>query len=639
MSSPITTPLLDKVNEPSELRKLPRESLRQFADELRQETISAVSVTGGHLGAGLGVVELTVALHYVFNTPQDKLIWDVGHQAYPHKIITGRRNRIRTLRQGGGLSGFTKRSESPYDPFGAAHSSTSISAGLGFAVARDKKGENHNVVAVIGDGAMSAGMAYEAMNNAGSMDARLIVILNDNDMSIAPPVGAMSAYLSRLISSRPYREFRRVAKQLAKLFPRHMEVAAKRAEEYARGIAMGGTMFEELGFYYVGPIDGHNLDHLIPVLENVRDAQNGPILVHVVTQKGKGYAPAEASADKYHGVVKFNVLTGEQSKGVAKAPQYTKVFAEALIAEAEKDERIVAVTAAMPSGTGLDLFAKKFPDRCYDVGIAEQHAVTFCAGLAADGMRPFATIYSTFLQRAYDQVVHDVAIQGLPVRFAMDRAGLVGADGPTHAGSFDITYLSTLPGFVVMAAADEVELMHMVATAAQIDDRPSAVRYPRGEGLGLERPKAGTPLEIGKGRILREGTSIALLSFGTRLAECLSAAERLSAYGLSATVADARFAKPLDHDLIRRLAREHEVLVTIEEGAVGGFGAHVMQYLAHEGAFDQGLKFRPMILPDHFIDHDSPEKMYEAAGLDAKSIVTMALNALGRESAVAGERA
>ncbi|HEY5049231.1 MAG TPA: 1-deoxy-D-xylulose-5-phosphate synthase [Rhizomicrobium sp.] len=639
MRSPTNTPLLDRVSEPADLRALPRQELRQLADELRQETISAVSVTGGHLGAGLGVIELTVGLHYVFDTPRDKLIWDVGHQAYPHKILTGRRDRIRTLRMGGGLSGFTKRSESEYDPFGAAHSSTSISAGLGFAVARDQKGEDNNVVCVIGDGAMSAGMAYEAMNNAGAMNARLIVVLNDNDMSIAPPVGAMSAYLSRLISSRPYRGFRRVAKQLAQLFPRPMEVAAKRAEEYARGIAMGGTLFEELGFYYVGPIDGHNLDHLIPVLENVRDARSGPILVHVVTKKGKGYPPAEASSDKYHGVVKFNVLTGEQNKGVARAPQYTKVYAEALIAEAERDKRIVAVTAAMPSGTGLDLFAKKFPERCFDVGIAEQHGVTFCAGLAADGMRPFATIYSTFLQRAYDQVVHDVAIQSLPVRFAMDRAGLVGADGPTHAGSFDVTYLATLPNFIVMAPADEVELMHMVATAARIDDVPSAVRYPRGEGLGLERPNAGTPLEIGKGRVLREGTSIALLSLGTRLAECLLAAERLSGYGLSATVADARFAKPLDRDLVARLAREHEVLITVEEGSVGGFAAHVMQFLAWEGLLDQGLKLRPMVLPDRFIDHDTPERMYEAAKLDAKSILTTALSALGRESAVAGERA
>jgi len=638
---PANTPLLDTVNEPKDLRKLSRAQLHQLADELRQETISAVSVTGGHLGAGLGVVELTVAIHHVFDTPRDKLIWDVGHQAYPHKIITGRRDRIRTLRQGGGLSGFTKRSESVYDCFGAAHSSTSISAGLGFAVARDQKKETHNVVCVIGDGAMSAGMAYEAMNNAGAMDARLIVILNDNDMSIAPPVGAMSAYLAKVVSSRPYRELRRVAKQLARLLPKQMEVTARRAEEYARGIAMGGTLFEELGFYYVGPIDGHNLDHLIPVLENVRDAKNGPILVHAVTQKGKGYAPAEESADKYHGVVKFNVLTGEQKKSASKAPSYTKVFAEALVAEAEKDERIVALTAAMPSGTGLDIFAKRFPKRCFDVGIAEQHAVTFAAGMAAEGLKPFAAIYSTFLQRAYDQVVHDVAIQSLPVRFCMDRAGLVGADGPTHAGSFDLAYLGTLPGFVIMAAADEVELMHMVATQAQIDDRPSAVRYPRGDGVGLERPAAGTPLEIGKGRVLREGSAIALLSLGTRLSECLLAAERLSAYGLSTTVVDARFAKPLDRDLVRRLAREHEVLVTIEEGAVGGFGAHVMQFLAWDGLLDSGLKFRPMVLPDRFIDHDSPERMYEIAGLDAKSVVTTALNALGRPEAAfaAAERA
>jgi len=645
MSLPVTsppgkTPLLDTIKEPGDLRGLSRAQLRQVADELRQETIAAVSVTGGHLGAGLGVVELTVALHHVFDTPRDKLIWDVGHQAYPHKIITGRRDRIRTLRQGGGLSGFTKRSESIYDCFGAAHSSTSISAGLGFAVARDQKKQTHNVVCVIGDGAMSAGMAYEAMNNAGAINARLIVVLNDNDMSIAPPVGAMSAYLAKLISSRPYRGFRRVAKQLAQLLPKPMEVTAKRAEEYARGIAMGGTLFEELGFYYVGPIDGHNLDHLLPVLENVRDARNGPILVHVVTQKGKGYPPAEASADKYHGVVKFNVLTGEQKKSAAKAPSYTRVFAEALIAEAEKDERIVAITAAMPAGTGLDLFAKRFPDRCFDVGIAEQHGVTFAAGLAAEGLKPFAAIYSTFLQRAYDQVVHDVAIQSLPVRFAMDRAGLVGADGPTHAGSFDVTYLATLPGFVVMAAADEVELMHMIATAAQIDDRPSAVRYPRGEGSGLERPAAGTPLEIGKGRILREGTTIALLSLGTRLAECQAAAERLSAYGLSATVADARFAKPLDEDLIRRLAREHEVLITAEEGSIGGFGAHVMQFLAWEGLLDSGLKIRPMVLPDRFVDHDTPERMYETACLDSRAIVATALSALGRPaSAIAGERA
>jgi 1-deoxy-D-xylulose-5-phosphate synthase len=632
MALPTKYTLLDRIHYPSDLRQLPREDLQKLADELRQETIDVVSVTGGHLGAGLGVVELTVALHYVFDTPYDRLIWDVGHQAYPHKILTGRRDRMRTLRQGGGLSGFTKRAESEYDPFGAAHSSTSISAGLGMAVARDLKGEKRNVIAVIGDGAMSAGMAYEAMNNAGARQERLIVILNDNDMSIAPPVGAMSAYLARVVSSKSYRGFRRFWKSLIGRFSGNAEKLAKRWEEYTRGFFTGGTLFEELGFYYVGPIDGHNLDHLIPVLENARnDANSGPILIHVVTQKGKGYAPAEASADKYHGVVKFNVLTGEQNKSVAKAPQYTKVFAEALIAEAEKDKRIVAVTAAMPGGTGLDLFAKKFPDRCFDVGIAEQHGVTFAAGLAAEGMKPFAAIYSTFLQRAYDQVVHDVAIQSLPVRFAMDRAGLVGADGPTHAGSFDITYLASLPGFVVMAAADEVELMNMVATAAAIDDRPSAFRYPRGEGWGLERPKAGSILEIGKGRVMREGTSIAILNLGARLQECLIAAEKLSGYGLSATVADARFAKPLDEDMIRRLAREHEVLITIEEGAIGGFASHVMQFLATEGAFDKGLKMRPMTLPDRFIDQDTPEKMYAAAHLDARSIVATALNALGRE--------
>ena len=627
------TPQLDRVPEPSALRGLSRPELHQLADDLRRELINVVSVTGGHLGAGLGVVELTVALHYVFDTPRDRLIWDVGHQAYPHKILTGRRSRMRTLRQGGGLSGFTKRSESEYDPFGAAHSSTSISAGLGFAVARDLKGEKHNVVCVIGDGAMSAGMAYEAMNNAGARHERLIVILNDNDMSIAPPVGAMSAYLARLISSPPYRGIRKLGKKVASILPRYFEERARRAEHYARGIAVGGgTLFDELGFYYVGPIDGHNLDHLIPVLENVRDVRNGPVLVHVVTKKGKGYAPAEASADKYHGVVKFNVLTGEQSKSSSKAPSYTKVYAEALSAEAERDERIVAITAAMPSGTGLDLFEKRFPERCFDVGIAEQHAVTFAGGLAAEGMRPFATIYSTFLQRAYDQVVHDIAIQKLPVRFAMDRAGLVGADGPTHAGSFDVTYLATLPGFVVMAPSDEVELINMVATAARIDDGPSAVRYPRGEGIGLERPKIGTPLEIGKGRIVREGTSIAILNFGARLQQCLLAADKLFAYGLPTTVADARFAKPLDHDLIRRLVREHEVLITIEEGSVGGFAAHVMQFLALEGLLDRGLKIRPLVLPDRFVDQDAPDRMYEAAGLDAKSIAATALSALGRES-------
>jgi 1-deoxy-D-xylulose-5-phosphate synthase len=619
------------VPDPSALRRLSRSELRQLADELRQETISAVSVTGGHLGAGLGVVELTVALHYVFNTPADRLIWDVGHQAYPHKILTGRRDRIRTLRQGGGLSGFTKRAESEYDPFGAAHSSTSISAGLGFAVARDLQDGSNHVISVIGDGAMSAGMAYEAMNNAGARHERLIVILNDNDMSIAPPVGAMSAYLARLISSRQYRGIRKLGKRLAAKFPRFVKERARRAEHYARGLAVGGTLFDELGFYYVGPIDGHNLDHLIPVLENVRDMKNGPVLIHAVTKKGNGYAPAEASADKYHGVVKFNVLTGEQTKSSSKAPSYTKVYAEALIAEAERDDRVVAITAAMPSGTGLDLFEKRFPNRCFDVGIAEQHGVTFAAGLAAEGMKPFATIYSTFLQRAYDQVVHDVAIQRLPVRFAMDRAGLVGADGPTHAGSFDLAYLGTLPGFVIMAASDEVELTNMVATAAVIDDRPCALRYPRGEGIGLERPKFGTPLEIGKGRIIREGTSIAILNLGARMQQCLLAADKLAGYGLSTTVADARFAKPLDHDLIRRLAREHEVLITVEEGAIGGFAAHVMQFLAQGGLLDRGVKIRPLTLPDFFIDQDSPEKMYEVAGLDAKTIVATALNALGRE--------
>jgi 1-deoxy-D-xylulose-5-phosphate synthase len=636
----VETPLLDKIHTPEDLRKLPRKQLRQLADELRAETIDVVSVTGGHLGAGLGVVELTTALHYVFDTPRDKLIWDVGHQCYPHKILTGRRDRIRTLRQGGGLSGFTKRAESEYDPFGAAHASTSISAGLGFAVARDLSGADHNIVCVIGDGAMSAGMAYEAMNNAGAADSRLIVILNDNDMSIAPPVGAMSAYLARLLSSRQYRSLRHIAKQLAGKLPRTLELTAKRAEEYARGMATGGTLFEELGFYYVGPIDGHRLDHLLPVLKNVRDARNsGPVLVHVVTRKGAGYAPAEKSPDKYHGVGKFNVITGALDKPKAKAPSYTKVYAQALIKEAEADDKIVAVTAAMPAGTGLNLFAEAFPERCFDVGIAEQHGVTFCAGLAAEGYKPFATIYSTFLQRAYDQIVHDVAIQRLPVRFAMDRAGLIGADGPTHAGAFDVTYLSTLPGFVVMAAADEVELMHMVATAATIDDRPSALRYPRGEGVGLELPERGTPLEIGKGRVVREGTSIALLSFGARLQECLKAADDLAARGLSTTVADARFAKPLDEDLIRRLVNEHEVLVTIEEGSVGGFGAHVLHFLATAGLLDAGLKVRSMVLPDIFIDQDKPDKMYDVAGLNAPHIVETAVAALGREEAQAPARA
>ncbi len=627
---PTKTPLLDQVKTPADLRRLPESELRQFADELRAETVAAVSETGGHLGAGLGVVELTAAIHYVFNTPDDRLIWDVGHQCYPHKIITGRRDRIRTLRQGGGLSGFTKRAESEYDPFGAAHSSTSISAGLGMAVARDLKGGDNNVIAVIGDGAMSAGMAYEAMNNAGARNERLIVILNDNDMSIAPPVGAMSAYLARLISGSSYRSLRNFAKQLAEKLPKTLELTARRAEEYARGMATGGTMFEELGFYYVGPIDGHNLDHLLPVLKNVRDAKEGPVLVHVVTQKGKGYAPAEAAADKYHGVSKFDVITGTQVKAKANAPAYTKVFANALVKEAEEDERIVAVTAAMPGGTGLDIFGKAFPERTFDVGIAEQHGVTFAAGLATEGLKPFAAIYSTFLQRAYDQVVHDVAIQKLPVRFAIDRAGLVGADGPTHAGSFDVTYLATLPGFVVMAAGDEAELMHMVATAAAYDEGPSAFRYPRGEGMGVAMPERGQVLEIGKGRVLREGTKIAILNFGGRLAECLAAADVLGARGLSATVADARFAKPLDTDLIDRLAAEHEVLITIEEGAVGGFASHVLQHFATTGRLDKGLKIRPMVLPDVFIDQDKPAAMYAQAGLDAAAIVDTALAALGQ---------
>lgn len=619
---------------------MPESDLRQVADELRAEVIDAVSQTGGHLGAGLGVVELTVALHYVFNTPDDRIIWDVGHQAYPHKVLTGRRGRIRTLRQGGGLSGFTKRAESEYDPFGAAHSSTSISAGLGMAVARDLSGGKNNVVAVIGDGAMSAGMAYEAMNNAGSMDSRLIIILNDNDMSIAPPVGAMSAYLARLLSGGAYRSMRHLAKQLAQLLPKRLEESARRAEEYARGMATGGgTLFEELGLYYVGPIDGHNFDHLLPVLKNVRDAGEGPILVHVVTQKGKGYAPAEASADKYHGVSKFDVVTGAQAKAKANAPSYTKVFADSLIAHAEQDDKIVAVTAAMPSGTGLDLFGERFPARTFDVGIAEQHGVTFAAGLASEGYKPFTAIYSTFLQRAYDQVVHDVAIQRLPVRFAIDRAGLVGADGPTHAGSFDVTYLACLPDFVVMAAADEVELKHMVATAVAIDDRPSSFRYPRGEGVGLDMPAIGTPLEIGKGRIMREGSKVAILSLGTRLAEALKAAEQLGALGLSTTVADARFVKPLDTDLVARLAREHEVLVTVEEGSIGGFGSHVLDFLARSGILDRGLKVRPMALPDIFIDHDKPEAMYDIAGLNAAQIVETVLAALGgQETAIASLR-
>ena len=626
------TPILDTINSPADLRRLNEKQLRQVADELRAETISAVAVTGGHLGAGLGVVELTVALHYLFDTPRDRLIWDVGHQAYPHKILTSRRDKIRTLRQGGGLSGFTKRAESEYDCFGAAHSSTSISAGLGMAVARDLAGQSHNIISVIGDGAMSAGMAYEAMNNAGAMNSRLIVILNDNNMSIAPPVGALSAYLARLVSGRPYRSLRHVVHQLAKRLPKFLEQRARAMEEYARGLVTGGTLFEELGFFYVGPIDGHNLDHLLPVLRNVRDAKEGPILVHVVTQKGKGYAPAEASQDKYHGVVKFDVATGKQIKAKANAPSYTAVFGQSLVKEAKKDDRIVAITAAMPSGTGIDIFAKEFPARTFDVGIAEQHGVTFAAGLASEGYKPFAAIYSTFLQRGYDQIVHDVAIQRLPVRFAIDRAGLVGADGPTHAGSFDLPYLGCLPGFVIMAAADEAELVHMVATAAAIDDRPSAFRYPRGDGVGIDMPEFGVPLEIGKGRIVREGTSVALLSLGTRLSECLLAAETLAAHGLTATVADARFAKPLDVDLVLRLAREHEVLITVEEGAIGGFGSYVLQALAQHGALDHGLKVRALVLPDAFIDQDSPTAMYAKAGLDAKGIVAKVFEALGKDA-------
>ena len=626
------TPLLDRVSLPRDVKNLSLDQLKQLANELRFETIDAVAKTGGHLGAGLGVIELTVALHSVFDTPADRLIWDVGHQSYPHKILTGRRERIRTLRQGGGLSGFTKRAESEYDPFGAAHSSTSISAALGMAVARDLEGRKHNVVAVIGDGAMSAGMAYEAMNNAGARSERLIVILNDNDMSIAPPVGAMSAYLARLLSGKTYRTLRDIGKQLARHLPKFFKEKAGRAEEFARGFWTGGTLFEELGFYYVGPIDGHNLDHLLPVLRNVRDAEAGPILVHVVTQKGKGYGPAETSADKYHGVVKFDVATGTQAKSKANAPQYTKVFAESLTKEARKDNKIVAITAAMPSGTGLDLFEKEFPNRCFDVGIAEQHAVTFAGGLAAEGFKPFAAIYSTFLQRAYDQVVHDVAIQSLPVRFAMDRAGLVGADGATHAGAFDLAYLGCLPGFVIMAAADEAELVHMVATAAAIDDRPSAFRYPRGEGFGVAMPKQGEVLPIGKGRVLREGTSVAILSLGARLREAMAAADALAGFGLSTTVADARFAKPIDEDLVRRLARDHAVLITIEEGAIGGFASQVLHFLAQEGLLDGGLKIRPMVLPDRFIDHDAPVKQYAEAGLDASHIVATAMAALGRNA-------
>ncbi|HEX7881557.1 MAG TPA: 1-deoxy-D-xylulose-5-phosphate synthase [Afipia sp.] len=633
MSNSSKTPLLDAAPTPDLLRKLKPEQLRQFADELRLETIDTVSVTGGHFGAGLGVVELTTALHYVFNTPDDRIIWDVGHQAYPHKILTGRRDRIRTLRIGGGLSGFTKRAESEYDPFGAAHSSTSISAGLGMAVARDLTGGKNNVIAVIGDGSMSAGMAYEAMNNAGAMHSRLIVILNDNDMSIAPPVGAMSAYLARLLSGKTYGSAREALKNLAHKLPKFFEDRALRAEEYARGMVTGGTLFEELGFFYVGPIDGHNLDQLLPVLTNVRDAPTGPILVHVVTQKGKGYAPAEASNDKYHAVAKFDVATGAQAKAKSNAPSYTAVFGQSLIKEARKDDKIVAITAAMPGGTGVDLFEQAFPERTFDVGIAEQHAVTFAAGLATEGFKPFCAIYSTFLQRGYDQVVHDVAIQRLPVRFAIDRAGLVGADGPTHAGSFDNAYLGCLPGFVIMAAGDEADLVHMVATQVAIDDAPSALRYPRGEGRGVEMPEVGVALPIGKGRIMREGSKVALLSFGARLGECLKAADELDTLGLSTTVADARFMKPLDLDMILKLARGHEVLITVEEGSIGGFGTHVLQALADHGVLDRGLRVRNLVLPDTFIDHDSPAAMYAQAGLDAKGIVAKVFEALGKGKA------
>lgn len=629
-SSPLKTPLLDRIPTPEALRQLPEKQLRQVADELRAETVDAVSITGGHLGAGLGVIELTVALHYVFDTPRDRLIWDVGHQAYPHKILTGRRDRIRTLRQKDGLSGFTKRSESEYDPFGTAHSSTSISAGLGMAAARDLAGGTNNVICVIGDGAMSAGMAYEAMNNAGALNSRLIVILNDNDMSIAHPVGAMSSYLARLVSGGIYRSFRETARQLATKLPKFIYDKAEKVEEFARGFWTGGTLFEELGFYYVGPVDGHNLDHLLPILTNVRDTGDGPVLVHVVTQKGKGYAPAENADDKYHGVATFDVVTGAQVKPKSNAPSYTRIFAESLIREAEKDDKIVAVTAAMPAGTGLDLFAKKFPARTFDTGIAEQHAVTFAAGLATEGYKPFCAIYSTFMQRAFDQVAHDVSLQNLPVRFALDRAGLVGADGPTHAGAFDIAYLGCLPQMTIMAAADEAELVHMVATAAAYDDGPIAFRYPRGDGVGVEIPATGIPLAIGKGRIIRQGTRVALLSLGTRLAASLKAAEELEAAGLSTTVADARFAKPLDEEMISRLAREHELLVTIEEGSVGGFASHVLQFLATRGLLDGRLKIRPLVLPDLYIDHGKPDAMYAEAGLSAKGIVAKVFEALGK---------
>ncbi len=627
------TPLLDGISKIEDLRAIPRNQLTQLADEVRAEMIDVVSETGGHLGAGLGVVELSVALHHVFNTPDDKIIWDVGHQAYPHKILTGRREQMRTLRKEDGLSGFTKRKESEFDPFGAGHSSTSISAGLGMAVAADLKGEKRNIIAVIGDGAMSAGMAYEAMNNAGAMDARLIVILNDNDMSIAPPTGAMSAYLARLVSGKTYRSIRETAKQLSEHLPRFFSEKARRTEEYARGFWTGGTMFEELGFYYVGPVDGHNLDHLLPILDNIRDTDTGPILIHAVTQKGKGYGPAESAADKYHGVSKFNVITGAQSKAPANAPSYTGVFAESLIQEARKDDKIVAVTAAMPSGTGLDKFAKEFADRTFDVGIAEQHAVTFCAGLAAEGMSPFCAIYSTFLQRGYDQIVHDVAIQNLPVRFAIDRAGFVGADGPTHSGAFDTAYLGAIPNMVLMAPGDEAELRHMVTTAALFDEHPIALRYPRGEGVGVELPEQGQMLEIGKGRIIREGKSVALLSFGGRLAETMAAAEILTGLGFNPTIADARFAKPLDTQLVETLAKNHEVLLTIEEGSVGGFGSFVLSHLAQNGLLDNGLKVRPLFIPDHHFDHAGQDQMYKHAGLDRNAIAATVMRALGNEKA------
>lgn len=630
--SMLETPLLDKVELPADLRALDEADLPQLAEELRAETIDVVSTTGGHLGAGLGVVELTIALHYVFDTPNDRIIWDVGHQAYPHKILTGRRERIRTLRQEGGLSGFTKRTESVYDPFGAGHSSTSISAGLGMAVASGLKEEERSVIAVIGDGAMSAGQAYEALNNAGALDARLIVILNDNDMSIAPPTGAMSAYLARLVSSPVYRGLRERAKLLTRKLPRFFSDKARRSEEYARGFLTGGTLFEELGFYYIGPIDGHNLSAMLPVLKNVRDGLRRPVLIHVVTRKGKGYPPAEAAADKYHGVSRFDVVTGQQEKAPGNAPSYTKVFASSLVEEARHDEKIVAITAAMPGGTGLDLFAGHFPERTYDVGIAEQHAVTFAAGLATEGLKPFAAIYSTFLQRGYDQIVHDVSIQKLPVRFAIDRAGFVGADGSTHAGSFDTGFLTALPGFVVMAAADNSELMHMVRTAAAYDEGPISFRYPRGEGIAMELPERGEILPIGKGRVLREGNKVALLSFGTRLYEALAAADELAIAGLSTTVADARFAKPLDEELIARLVRAHEVLVTIEEGAMNGFGAQVLQYLARAGLLDSGIKVRTLALPDVYLDHGAQNKVMARIGLDSKGIVEAVFAALDHET-------